>query len=220
MRNLMLRLPGAGRRGRRESRWRIADAGPEDRAPLAAFFEAENRRLPFGFRGELERRLCRWPGLDLADFVYATDDRGIVACVAPWSPEGAKQTVVSRLPWSLRALGRLAARLPSPPIRIPATGEPLRMPYLTHLVFAERLDAAARAAVFRALLDRLFDRWGDADWHCVAFCDFEAWGLGAALSGYVQRTVPISVYAVVAATDESAGATPLAGPPGFEMAMV
>jgi hypothetical protein len=214
MRNLLMRLP---RVGRRRSRWHVATAGPGDRALLVDFFERENQRLPFGFRGELERRLGCWDGLSITDFVYAADDRGVVACVAPWSPAPAKQTVVSRLPPSLRGLGRMSAWLPSLPIRIPEPGEPLRTPYLTHLVFAERLDPSARAAAFRAMLDHLFDRWRNADWHCVALCDFQTWGLGAALRGYVQQTVPITVYAVSVPANGQQRTT---DPPAFEMAMV
>lgn len=219
MRNLLMRLP---RVRRRHSRWHVAAAGPGDRALLGDFFEQENQRLPFGFRGELERRLGCWDGLSISDFVYAADDRGVVACVAPWSPTPAKQTVVSRVPPSLRGLGRVSAWLPSPPIRIPEPGEPLRTPYLTHLVFAERLDPTARAAVFRAMLDHLFDRWRSADWHCVALCDFQAWGLGTALRGFVQQTVPITVYAVSAPASgrQRTADLPAAGPPAFEMAMV
>ncbi len=79
-------------------------------AALTAFFEDENRLAPFGFRGELARRLLCWDGLSIADFVYAADERGIAACVAPWSPSAAKQTVVSRVPTTLRLLGRGRAR--------------------------------------------------------------------------------------------------------------
>jgi hypothetical protein len=66
------------------------------------------------------------------------------------------------------------------------------------------------------MLDHLFDRWQNADWHCVALCDFADWGLGAALRGFVQQTVPISIYAV----GPAAGASRPADPPAFEMAMV
>jgi hypothetical protein len=219
MRNLLLRLP---RVAHRQSRWQVAGAGPSDRAMLGAFFEDTNQRLPLGFRGEFERRLSCWHGLSISDFVYAADDRGVVACVAPWSQAPVKQTVVSHLPPWLRVLGRVSSWLPSPPIALPEPGEPLRTPYLTHLVFAARLDGTARRSVFRAMLDHLFDRWHNADWHCVALCDFEAWGLGAALRGFVQQTVPISVYAIVSPASGSAGAGawPAAGPPAFEMAMV
>ena len=95
------------------------------------------------------------------------------------------------------------------------------MPYLTHLTFASRLTPDERAGVFRSLLHRLFDRWRGADWHCVAMCDFDAWNLGRALGGFVQQTVPITVYAVVPPGHaHEAGAKPSACPPAFEMAMV
>ena len=83
---------------------------PRPSAALTAFFEEENRLVPFGFRGELARRLLCWDGLSIADFVYAADERGIAACVAPWSPSAAKQTVVSRVPTTLRLLGCGRAR--------------------------------------------------------------------------------------------------------------
>jgi hypothetical protein len=219
MRNLVMRLPLAGR-SRPRGRWQVCDARATDTATLTAFFEEENRLVRFGFRGELARRLRRWDGLSIDEFVFAGDDDGIVACVAPWSPGAAKQTVVSRVPTVLRLLGRAARALPSPPIRVPEAGEPLRMPYLTHLTFASRLTAGERAEVFRSMLDRLFDRWRRADWHCVAMCDFDAWNLGRALGGFVQQTVPITVYAVVPpGSAHGTGATP-ASPPAFEMAMV
>jgi hypothetical protein len=220
MRNLITRLPLVGR-SRLGGAWEVRDARAADGAALTTFFEEENRQVPFGFRGELARRLRCWDGLSISDFVYAADDRGIAACVAPWSPGAAKQTVVSRVPAMLRLLGRGARALSSPPVRVPEPGEPLRMPYLTHLTFASRLTPEARAGVFRSMLDRLFDRWRGADWHCVAVCDFDAWNLGRALGGFVQQTVPITVYAVVPpGRAQGTGAMPSAGPPAFEMAMV
>jgi hypothetical protein len=220
MRNLIMRLPLVGR-SRSRGAWEVSNARADTSAALTEFFEDENRPMPFGFRGELARRLLCWDGLSIDDFVYAEDDRGIAACVAPWSPSAAKQTVVSRVPTMLRLLGRSARALPSPPIRVPEPGEPLRMPYLTHLTFASRLTPDARAAVFRSLLDRLFDRWREADWHCVAMCDFDAWNLGRALGGFVQQTVPITVYAVVPpGRADRLDAKPGAVPPAFEMALV
>ena len=220
MRNLIMRLPLAGRRST-GSPWRVCDAGTQDRDALTRFFEDENRRARLGFRGELERRLSHWDGLSIRDFVYASDGDGIVACVAPWSPSAAKQTVVSRVPAPLRWLGRSARALARPPLRIPEPGEALRSPYLTHLTFASRLAPDARARVFRRMLDHLFDRWHGADWHCVALCDFGAWDLGRALGGYVQQAVPITVYAVVPPGQVRDPASPAgADPPGFEMAMV
>jgi hypothetical protein len=220
MRNLVMRLPLAGR-SRCRGRWQVCDARAADAGALTEFFEEENRLAPLGFRGELPRRLLRWDGLSIADFVYVVDDRGLAACVAPWSPAAAKQTVVSRVPAMLRLVGRGARALSSPPVRVPEAGEPLRMPYLTHLTFASRLTPDERAGMFRCLLDRLFDRWRGADWHCVALCDFDSWNLGRALRGFVQQTVPITVYAVVPpGRGPGAGTGPGVSPPAFEMAMV
>ena len=222
MRNLLLRLPFASKM-RFASRWQVLRAGASDRDRLAAFFEDENRRLALGFRGEVGRRLAQWHGLSITDFVYAVDREGIVACAAPWSPSAAKQTVVSRVPFGLRVLGRAAAALSSPPrLRIPQAGEPLRIAYLTHLTFADRLAASDRPLVFRAMLDALCDTWHQTDWHCLAVCDFNAWRLGQALRGFVQETVPITVYEVVPPGRPHPSPTSLcaAGPPAFEMALV
>jgi hypothetical protein len=222
MRNLILRLPLT--RSRRASRCcDVHRAVEADRGRVAEFFERENRSLPLGFRGELERRLARWEGLSISDFIYATDAKGrIVACVAPWSPSAAKQTLVPYLPAHVRALGRVAAVWPTPAVRLPQAGQPLRILYLTHLTFASRLNGTDRALVFRAMLDRVFDDRLAAEWHCVALCDFRAWELGRALRGFVQETVPITVYEVVAPGRSGAGEGALyaGGPPAFEMAMV
>jgi hypothetical protein len=215
MRNLIMRLPLVGR-GSSARAWQVSDATERDRGNLTTFFEDENRQVPLGFRGEFARRMSCWDGLSIGDFVYAADDRGIVGCVAPWSPSPAKQTVVSRVPTALRLVGQSARVFPSPPLRVPEPGEPLRTPYLTHLTFASRLAPDDRARVFRSMLDRLFDRWRGADWHSVALCDFNAWNLGRTLRGFVQMTVPITVYAVVPAH----GRASMSGPPAFEMALV
>jgi hypothetical protein len=221
MRNLIVRLP-IPRAGHASRRWQVRDAAPGDRERLAAFFEENNRRLPLGFCGEFERRLARWDGLSVTDFVYAAEGEEIVSCVAPWSPCQVKQTVVSRVPPALRLLGLAASFLPRPPLRIPEAGEPLRSPYLTHLTFSDQLTETARASMFRAMLDHLFDRWRDADWHCVALCDFVDWGLGRALRGFLQQTVPITLYAVVppGRSSDEVNALRGGGPPAFEMAMV
>ena len=151
------------------------------------FLKRENRHLPFGFCGEFERRLACWDGLSITDFVYAIEGDEIMSCVAPWSPSQVKQTVVSRVPPALRLLGLAASLFPHPPLRIPGAGEPLRSPYLTHLTFSRRLTEAERASVFRAMLDDLFDCWRDADWHCVALCDFRIGVWGGFCAGLSSR---------------------------------
>jgi len=65
MRNLVMRLPLAGRSRPRGS-WEVCDARATDTPALTDFFEEENRRVPLGFRGELPRRLLRWEGLSIA----------------------------------------------------------------------------------------------------------------------------------------------------------
>jgi hypothetical protein len=218
MRNILARLP-LGRRP--AGRWQARRACAADREALIAFFEHENQRAPFGFRDELVRRMGCWDGLSIDDFVLAADEAGLVACVAPWSPSAAKQTVVSRVPAALRILGLGARALPTRPLRVPEPGETLRAPCLTHLTFASRLTADERPDVFRGMLDLLFDRWRDANWHCVSLCDFHAWNLGRALGGFVQQTVPITVYTVVSPAQAlEPNTTTAAVPPAFEMALV
>lgn len=220
MRNLVVRLPWAKLFRARDCCKAFA-ALPADTKALETFFEEENRRTPLGFRGEFGRRMSRWDGLSVKDFVYAADDQGIVACVAPWSPSAAKQTVISKVPTALRLFALATRLLPSRPVRVPAPGEHLLALYLTHLTFAARLTAAKRAAVFRTMLDFLFDHWREANWHCVSVSDFAAWNLGRALGGFIQQTVPMTVYAIVP-PGRAHQAADIQGPtpPAFEMAMV
>lgn len=224
MRNFVARLPGARHYDapRTKEQSNVRSAGPEDLEALTRFFDEENRMLALGFRDELARRLREWDGLELSRFVIVREGGEIVACFAPWSPSAAKETVVSRVPATLALLGRVAARLASGWIRVPAPGEPLRVGYLTHLTFARRLGDAARADAFRAMLDYVFDDWSRLSWHCVAVADFEAWGLASRLRGYLQQPVPITIYGVVApnATDAAVEDLRRAGPPAFEMAIV
>jgi hypothetical protein len=220
MRNLMMRMPFSGR-SRLPREWRLQQAGDGDHAMLRAFMEEVNRRMLMGFRGELDRRIAAWEGLSIRDFVYVSDPQGVVACMAPWSPCVAKQTVVSRVPRSLRLLGRAARWLPGSSLRVPEDGEPLRTPYLTHLTFAARLSPESRARAFRVMLDDVFDRGKRSDWHGVALCDFESWNLGRDLGGFVQHTVPITLYAVVPpGQQDRMKPAEDAAPPAFEMAMV
>jgi len=222
MRNLMARLPVPWSRWRAHPRLRVFHASAAEAPSLENFLETVNRTRPFGFREPLARRLERWQGLRLEDFVCAADDQGVVACAAPWSPAPVKQTLVSRVPGWLRGLSALTAILPGHPLRVPGAGEALRAPTLTHVCFAERLGEAERVRVFRALLERILVTLADDDWHCLSLCDFRAWGLGRGLRDFVQQTVPISLYAVVAPgrSTDSARALAASGPPAFEMAMV
>jgi hypothetical protein len=223
MRNIITRFPMA-KRFEASSNWKIYHANTGDTEVLKDFFEEENRHIPLGFRGEMERRLSHWEGLSIENFIYVRDTKGIVACVAPWLPTTAKQTFVSHLPISLRLLGFVAKLFPTIPIRIPAAGEEIRSPYLTHLTFASRLTSDERADVFRVMLDFLFDRRRYSNWHCISVCDFQTWNLGRALKGYFQQTIPITVYAIVSPNSfdskngDSVADNPL--PPAFEMAMV
>jgi hypothetical protein len=218
MRNLLMRLPF---RRSAADRWQVRQACAADREALIAFFEDENQRAPFGFRDELVRRMACWDGLSIDDFILAEDNAGLVACVAPWSPSAAKQTVVSRVPTALRLLGLGARALPTRPLRVPEPGETLRAPCLTHLTFASRLTADERPRVFRSMLDLVFDRWRHTNWHCVSLCDFHSWNLGRALGGFVQQTVPITVYTVLSPAQALEPNTIAAAmPPAFEMALV
>ena len=148
MRNLVARLPGF--RPRLPRGWRVRSAAAGDAARIDDFFERENRALPLGFRAELGRRLARWDGLSLGDFLVVEDGDELLACAAPWSPAAAKRTVVSRVPVPLALAGRAARIWPGrAPLRVPVAGEPLRMLYLTNLVFArrpQRRGAAPRCA--------------------------------------------------------------------------
>ena len=221
MRNVVARLPFA-RRERDTPRWRVRRAGPEDRERLGAFHESANRGTPFGFRDELARRLADWDGLALSDFLIASAGETIVGCAAPWSASGAKQMLVSSMPMAMRLLERVSAVLPRGMVRVPRAGEPLRVAYLTHLTFAADLGDADRLGVFRALLDDVFDRWRSADWHCLAVADFAGWNLARALHGYIQQSVPITIYAAVppGADAERVRASWVGAPPAFEMATV
>jgi hypothetical protein len=221
MRNLLARLPlPRARRG--QGRFDVFPATAACAGELVAFFDAENRELPYGFREGLRSRLVRWHGLRLEDFVCAADAEGLVACVAPWSPAPVKQTLVSRVPARLRWLGGLAAALPGQPLRVPREGEAMRAPCLTHLTFAARLGDPERVAVFRALLDRVLEARRGEDRHCLSLCDFRAWRLGRGLRDFVQQTVPITVYAVLPPGAPAAPAEALGSGrvPAFEMAMV
>lgn len=221
MRNVVARIPLARANGH-PSRWRLRRAEPADKDRLAEFFEIENRRIPFGFRGELARRLAGWDGLTVSDFVIASVGHSIVACTAPWSASSAKQMLVSNMSMPMRLLERASTLLPAGMVRLPRAGEPLRVAYLTHLTFAASLTDGDRLNVFRAMLGRVFDRWPTVDWHCLAFADFAEWNLGRALQGYIQQTVPITIYAVLppGSAAEDAHAVCAEAPPAFEMATV
>lgn len=225
MRNVVARLPLARLLGRRSSSpWRARYVAPADEGRLAEFYEARQRALPCGFRGELERRLTAWDGLRASDFIIVTEGDGdtIVGCAAPWAPWGAKQIHVSRLPTPMRLLERASRLLPLRNVRVPRAGDPLRIAYLTHLTFAAGLQDVERRDVFRVVLDHVFDRWRDVDWHCLAIADFADWDLGRAMAGYVQSTVPITVYAVTPGGKSHEGASEWCsrGPPAFEIATV
>ena len=220
-RNLVARLPGF--RPRLPAAGAVRSAAAGDAARIDDFFERETVRCRWAFVRSWGRRLARWDGLSLGDFLVVEDGDELLACAAPWSPAAAKRTVVSRVPVPLALAGRAARIWPGrAPLRVPVAGEPLRMLYLTNLVFAAGLSDAARRLAARALVDRVFDQWADSEWHCLALCDFASWKLGPALRGYVQQTVPITVYSVTppGRPPEEHNRMRWVGVPGFEMAMV
>lgn len=220
MRNLMLRLPFP-RAWRTKESWSIRRALDGDLPSLDIFFTEENQKIPFGFRESISDRLMRWEGLSVWAFVCAFDEQGLVACFAPWSPVGAKQTWVSKIPLRFRLMKRALAFIPKIPLRIPSPGEALHAPCLTHLTFASRLKPSERVAVFKSMLHSVFDQWDQKDWHFVSLCDFDSWGLGKGLGGFLQQTVPITVYAVLPPGEERPNfCSPSQGAVGFEMALV
>ncbi len=202
MKNLLAKWPWA----RPPRDVTVTRATMAERNELLTFFEVRQRRRPFGFRDELQRRLERWAGLELGTFLLARRGGELVGCVAPWSPAAAKRTVVSRLPGYLGAMGKLFPR------RLPRAGEPLRILYLSCFEAAE--PHAARALVHAAYAVARRDGY-----HAAALADFDAAPLGPALRGFVSQDVRIALYTV-----HPPGAAPPPSPsgsiaPGFELAL-
>jgi hypothetical protein len=203
--NLVARLPGAARSAFGGG---IARARSSDLGEITAWLAAHHQKIPFGFafdEGELERRLHRWPGLEVGSFFVARDPQGrLVGTASVWSPEPVKRIVVERLPWALAAASRFVRGLPR-------AGETMKVHYLTHV-------AVESAEVFRALIDSI---WKARSVGILSFHEFESPGHSRTPAGYVAHTIPMSLYAVTGIDEGSEeDLRPVAREVGFEMALV
>jgi hypothetical protein len=136
---------------------RVERAGAEDLPAIAVCLARVYRQYQFAplwsARDLGDPKRC--PGLKPEDFLVVRRGPGIAACVALWDQSAFKQTIVAgyagRLAW-VRPLINLAAPLVKMP-RLPATGEPLRQVYLSHLAVEGHDEQHFRALIDAALTE-------------------------------------------------------------------
>ena len=154
----------------------VARGGAADREPLRAFLDAQNRRRTLGYvfdgaDDELGRRLGAWDGFSMESFFIARDAGGsIVGCFAPWDLSPGRRIVLDRFPAVLAAAAAAVRPLMK---KVPRPGEPLRILYVTTQEIALDLPPEERAAVFRALMDALYESKLPDGFQMVALCDYD-----------------------------------------------
>lgn len=176
----------------------VARGTDGDREALRAFLDGQNRRRALGYvyagaDDELGRRLSTWDGFSLASFFIARDaGGGIVGCFAPWDLSAGRRIVLDRFP---AALAVAAAAVRPLARKIPRPGQPLRILYVTTQEIALDLPPPARAGVFRALLDALYESGLPDDFQMVALCDYanESF-LGEVAPHYFTMTTDTMLY--------------------------
>jgi hypothetical protein len=195
----------------------VRPAWESDLPALRDFLDREARSRAYGYafgQGELARRLAKWDGFSLADFVVAEEKGRIRGCFAGWSPSRAKVNVIERIPRALRMLRPLHSM-----VNLPREGGALHTTYLTHLEFDSSLPITRRRAVFAAMFAWYYRNRRDPFAHMVSFSDYRSESLHSGLTGYAKQMIPMTLYRV-RHRDDSSPAPKGSERPGFEMALV
>lgn len=209
-------VPAAARRG---GRFAVRPATPADIPAVARLLDRDGRSRPYGpavSEGELRRRLARWPGLSICDFLLAVDHSGqAVGCLATWDAHAVKRTVVADYRGRMRVvrtgynLAAAVLRLP----RLPAPGGVLPSVYVTHQAVPSGEPAVMAALLRAAYADVRRNRRG-----LLSVCVWEGDPLAAAYAGFVSTDLAAHLYAVTLPGAPIPDPCP-AAPPGFEMAL-
>jgi hypothetical protein len=190
------------RRSKAARKWQVSRGSADDREPLRAFLDRQNRRRALGyvFAGpddELDRRLRVWDRFSMESFFVAragdgADAGAIVGCLAPWDLSAGRRIVLDAFPPVLAA----AATMVRPFMKkIPRPGQPLRILYVTTQEIALDLDGGQRASVFSALLDALYASGVADDFQMVALCDYDNDSFLPQIDpGYFTMKTPTMLY--------------------------
>ncbi len=118
---------------------KIFEGTPNDLEPLVEYLKKKTESHLFAFPYSIEfmeNRFKKWKGLSIEKFLIAKDVHGnIVGCCAPWSNAHLQTldvTKYSDLGESFHLLSRLISIVRMGKA-LPASGQPLKLSYLTHL---------------------------------------------------------------------------------------
>lgn len=197
----------------------VRQASASDFGRLSEVLDRDSRTQVFApvfDHGELQRRLDRWPGLGIDDFIVAinaADD--IVGCVAPWDYSELKRVVIDALPGSANWL-RLAFNLLAPVhgrAQIPpAPGAVLPDIALSHLAVHERDPEIFAALLLSAMRREVRGRRAAT----VSLCLYDTDPLWPALADYWHYAVPMDLYSLRIAADAPELHVAETSLPGFE----
>lgn len=200
---------------------RVLRASESDIPELSRFLEEENALKQFGFRFDeslVRNRLARWPDFSLENFYFIRDAQGkIVACAAPWNPEGSlRRSRVHGYGGSMKLLKKaynleVALRGGVP---LPEEGGCFHILSLSHVAIRNH-----DPALLRALIEQISYDWHTRRIHFVSVLIPETSPLERAFGGLRIQKVAMDIYGFPGNRQEYAGGLTPSVNPGFEMVL-
>ncbi len=198
----------------------VRRARPEDLPAIGELLARDHAARPFGYpfgEGLLERRLQRWPGLELGDFFCAWRGSELRGVVAPWDAHAVKRFRVlayqGSMAWIKRAFNLGATLFRYDPL--PRVGEVTRYAYLTHQSVLDE-----DPAVFAQLLDQVYAELHGTGLNFLCSCLLQEDPLRPAYARYSTVPFAASLYLVGLPEGPLEQLELPKGRPGFEMALV
>lgn len=165
-------------------------------ADILKFMDQREKEKIFGFcllDSEWNRRLKHWPKLSDAKVFVFENEKGIQATCIPWSVSEIKRMKVTDMSKWLKA-SLLLPRLLG--FSLPVEGEPLKVPYLTHLYFSPETTVEEKATYLAFFLSEAKNEIWAMDAHFITFAD--SWGIHKTplFKKYWLQTTTVNIYAV------------------------
>ena len=196
---------------------RVPVTGAESREILS-FMDALEQKKLFGFclaESEWSRRLTTWPGLSTSTFLTYKTELGLRASCLPWAVTELKRLKVGQMrPWLKTSL--LIPRLFG--FKLPENGEALRIPYLTHLYFAEDCTPSEKAQILVSFIQEVKSLSWARSSTFISFEDPEEVHRAPEFSFYFTQVTRVGLYGVTR-EDTSIDVKVDGSGLGFEMAL-
>jgi len=189
------------------NKYSIRKAVSANRERIFEFLREENLNKSFGYffskseGDEFSRREQSWQDFDIESFLIVENNNGeMVGVVYPRTFSKSKKLVCEKMSWRLKLLCKFLSLFKHCKLDI---GSEIKLLYLTHLEIKLSLDDASREAIFKMMIDYLYDRKITKDYHAILFINFSRRSLVKSLNRrrYVYKNTDVVLYQVMSRED-------------------